>query len=95
MGAKSYQHYRQSVTMDKEISKLRAVFKQQKDTRRSNSQDSLADTGRSGYAMFALKHRSLLSFETQTGAERANLETVIGLPKLPSDTQLWAVFRSY
>lgn len=91
MGAKSYQYYRQSVSMDEEISKLRFTFEQLKDTRRSNSHYTLADICMSGYAMFALKHRSMLSFETQTEAERTNLKTVFGIEKLPSDTQLRTV----
>ena len=88
---KKYQRHREKVTADSQISELRTVFEQVKDSRRSNIQYSLPDICMSGYALFALKHDSLLSFETQTKAEKHNLETVFGLKQLPSDTQLRAV----
>ena len=91
MSGKSKKQYRAEISMDSEISKIRLVFDQVEDKRSSNVSHQLSDILMSGYAMFSLKSPSLLSFETQTEIEKANLKTVYGIPKMCSDVQLRAV----
>lgn len=83
-----YQSFRDTISMDSQIRQLRTLFEEVEDMRASNSQHSLADLLMSGYAMFALKHPSLLSFEQQNQVERQNLENVYGIHTLCSDAQL-------
>lgn len=80
--------YGDGLTLDKEILSLRHEFEQVKDKRASNVSHKLPDLLMCGFAIFALKHPSLLSFEKMTTAEKANLESVFGIKKIPSDTQL-------
>lgn len=74
--------------MDSQIQELRILFEKVEDVRASNSQHSLPDLLMSGYAMFSLKHPSLLSFEQQNQVERENLRHVYGIASLSSDAQL-------
>jgi len=85
---KTYQSFRDELSMDGEIGKLRQLFEVQLDQRASNIQHSLPDILMSGYAMFALKHPSLLSFEQQNQVEQQNLKGVYGIESLCSDAQL-------
>ena len=81
-------NYRSGVNLDTEIQSLRLEFEKITDTRAKNVSHKLSDLLMSGFAMFALKHPSLLSFESMTMEEKANLETVFGIQNVPSDTQL-------
>lgn len=74
--------------MDGEIASLRRLFQTVKDKRASNASHKLEDILMSGYAMFALKYPSILSFEQQSVMDRANLKSVYGVEQLCSDTQL-------
>jgi|GEM_PF-1685418 len=74
--------------MDGEIASLRRLFQTVKDKRASNASHKLDDILMSGYAMFASKYPSILSFEQQSVMDRANLKSVYGVEQLCSDTQL-------
>ena len=91
MSAKSKKQYRAEVTMDSEIKSLQTIFEQVKDKRAKNTSHKLSNILMSGYAMFALKHASLLSFEKQNQVESANLKTVFGIERVCSDVQLRSV----
>ena len=84
----SYQEIRNGIRMDSEISKLRCLFEEIEDKRASNCSHKLEDILMSGFAMFLLKHPSLLSFEEQNEVEKVNIKNVFGIPKLCSDAQL-------
>ena len=61
------------------------------DTRRPDRVDySLHDTLLSGFAMLFFQHPSLLEFQRkmQQRRGRCNLETLFGVTKVPSDTQM-------
>lgn len=88
MSAKIYQRQRNRITMDGEIASLRKLFQTVKDKRASNASHKLDDTLMIGYAIFALKYPSVLSFEQQSIMDRANLKSVYGIDKICSDTQL-------
>ncbi|MFK7950007.1 MAG: hypothetical protein AB8G11_20625, partial [Saprospiraceae bacterium] len=83
-----YQSVRSRISMDVEISKLVALFGEVKDKRARNSSHKLKDILMSGYAMFSLKHPSLLSFEKQNKVEKANLKQVFGIQKMSTDAQM-------
>lgn len=76
-----------SVSMDVEIKKLQVLFSGVPDSRASNSCHRLEDVLMGGYAMFSLKHPSLLSFEKQNQVERNNLQKVYGIENICSDAQ--------
>lgn len=84
----SYQEIRNRISMDCEISKLRCLFEGVEDKRASNCSHKLEDILMSGFAMFLLKHPSLLSFEEQNEVEKENLKNVFGISKTCSDAQL-------
>jgi hypothetical protein len=79
---------KETTNMDKEISKLKELFLGVEDTRAKNSSHKLSDILMSGFAMFNLKHSSLLSFEQQNEVEKANLKEIFGIEKICSDAQL-------
>lgn len=58
------------------------------DHRAPNTVHDLSDVLMSGYAIFSLKHPSLLSFETQMKAEKDNLKSLFGIKTLCSDAQM-------
>jgi Transposase DDE domain len=91
MGKKSKQSHRPSISMDSEIESLRTIFEQVVDNRSKNASHKLSDILMSGFAMFSLKYKSLLSFEHQTAIEKANLQTIYGIEKVCSDVQLRSV----
>jgi len=63
-------------------------FKTVEDKRRSNSSYQLADSLKSGFAMFSLKCPSLLSFKEQSKNEKLNLKSIYKIKKIPSDTAM-------
>jgi hypothetical protein len=89
------------LSLDKLVADIRTKFDKIADYRGSNSQYALSDVLLSGLAMFSLKQSSLLEFETQTTAARANLEKVFKIRKLISDSGFrkvldgldWSVFK--
>ena len=88
---KNKTQYRAEITMDSEIKSLRTIFEQVEDKRSKNASHKMSDILMSGFAMFSLKYPSLLSFNAQNQIESANLQTVYGLEKVCSDTQLRTV----
>ena len=94
MGSIGYMKHRFDITMDKELSALRAVFDSVEDRRAKNSSYSLPDILMSGFAMFNLKYASLLEFEQQSRTERMNLKNIYGIDKICSDVQLRRVLNT-
>ncbi len=74
--------------VDALIGYLRDKFSVFPDTRASNASISMVDALMSGYAMFALKDPSLLEFNNERSSRSANLETVYGIKKSPSDSRM-------
>ena len=67
---------------------MRDFFSTVIDQRSSNRSISLADALMSGFAMFSLKEKSLLSFEHNIEQYGPNLKTVYGIKRIPTDTHL-------
>ncbi|MFK7947863.1 MAG: transposase, partial [Saprospiraceae bacterium] len=88
---RKYQSARSKISMDNEIEKLQKLFESIKDKRAANSRHKLCDILMSGYAMFSLKYPSLLNFEEQNKNERLNLQSIFGVSKQCSDTNLRTV----
>lgn len=88
---RSYEKVRSRISMDGEISKLRQLFDSVKDNRGKNRRHKLSDILMSGYAMFSLKYPSLLNFEEQNKNEQLNLQSIFGISKPCSDTNLRTV----
>lgn len=88
MRAKSKEQYRKAINLDAEIVKLRKTFEGVKDKRAKNTSHKLSDILMSGFAMFSLKHPSLHDFEQQNYIEKKNLQSIYGIEKMCSDTQL-------
>lgn len=91
MGARSYQSYRNAITMDSELSDLHSLFSSVEDYRSNNLSISLTDMLMSGFAIFSLKSPSLLNFERQSKTSKKNLSNIYGINSFPSDTQLRSV----
>jgi hypothetical protein len=53
---------RNPISMNREISELRTLFDTVEDKRAKNTSHKLSDIFMSGFAMFSLKHGSLLEF---------------------------------
>ena len=70
------------------IAAMRDFFLTVIDQRSSNRSISLADALMCGFAMFSLKEKSLLSFEDNIEQYSPNLQTVYGIDKIPTDTNL-------
>ena len=70
------------------IAAMRDFFLTVTDQRSSNRSISLADALMCGFAMFSLKEKSLLSFEDNIEQYSPNLQTVYGIDKIPTDTNL-------
>lgn len=88
MSKKEYQTNRAAISMDKEIAALGHQFALVKDSRASNTVYPLKDILMSGFAMFSLKHCSLLDFEQQSLPEKQNLRNVFGIENVCSDVQM-------
>jgi hypothetical protein len=91
MNSKVTTAYREGINLDKEVLSLRQLFEEVKDKRASNVSHKLPDLLMCGFAMFSLKHPSMLDFEKMSVPEKENLDTVFGIKKIPSDTQLRSV----
>jgi hypothetical protein len=83
---KNKQQLQSEVTLDKLVADIRIKFEQIADPRRGNTRYSLPDVLMSGLAMFSLKQSSLLEFDTQTTAARANLQSVFKIEQVISDS---------
>ena len=86
---------RNQISMDREISELRTLFDTVEDKRAKNASHKLSDIFMSGFAMFSLKHGSLLDFNQQTVYEKSNVKTVYGIGSLCSDDQLRHVLDAH
>ena len=58
------------------------------DKREDNKSIGLPDILMSAYAMFSLKHPSLLSFRNKYSKDKQNLESVFQISKVPSDNEM-------
>ena len=67
---------------------LRNNFALIDDKREDNKSIELPDILMSAYAMFSLKHLSLLSFRKIYSMDKRNLESVFQISKVPSDNQM-------
>lgn len=85
---KKYESLRESLSMDEMVGKLRKEFQKIPDHRAGNASYQLDDVLMSGFAMFSLKHPSLLDFEQQSVCERKNLQSVFGVRQLCTDAQM-------
>lgn len=88
MSKKSHAVNRNAISLDSEIKYLSDIFSKVEDKRRSNASHKLADILMSGFAMFSLKSKSLLSFTELTSVEKNNLKTVYGIDRVCSDSNL-------
>jgi hypothetical protein len=70
------------------LGEIQQVFGSVPDHRRSNASISMCDILSSAFAMFSLKSPSLLSFEKRSQAEEGNLQSLYGIGKICSDTQM-------
>jgi Transposase DDE domain len=86
---------RNQISMDREITELRTLFETIEDKRAKNASHKLSDIFMSGFAMFSLKHGSLLEFNQQTVFEKSNVKTVYGIDSLCSDDQLRHVLDTH
>ena len=85
---KSHAQLREETTYDALVNELRNDFNNIPDHRAPNVVHKLSDILMSGYAIFALKYPSLLSFEEQTEVQRSNLKQMFGIDKICSDAQM-------
>ncbi len=67
---------------------LKNNFAKIKDNRDDNKSIELSDILMSAYAMFSLKHPSLLSFRNKFSEDKKNLATVFKISKVPSDNEM-------
>src|SRR5215472_2670899 len=74
---KSYAQLQQSLTFDELMRTLDEQFRTIPDNRAGNDrQYQLPDVLKAAFAMFSLKHHSLLDFKTQSTAEENNLRNI-------------------
>jgi hypothetical protein len=76
-----------SLSADSLIALIRSDFERVPDRRAKNATISLADGLMSGFAVFSMKDPSLLTFEERRRTD-SNLESIYGIKKSPSDTQM-------
>lgn len=67
---------------------VRADFGKVEDHRGSNASIPLVDALMAGFAVFALKDKSLLAFDERRQSGDPNLHRVYGIENVPSDTQM-------
>ena len=79
---------RKKLTADAMFATIREDFKKIPDQRAANSQISLADALMSGFAVFQLKHPSLLTFDKFCNEKPENLHTIFGVTDIPCDSQM-------
>ena len=87
---KSYAQLQQSLTFDELMRTLDEQFRTIPDNRTGNAvQYQLPDVLKAAFAMFSLKHPSLLDFKTQSTAEENNLHNIYRIEgNIPSDNQM-------
>jgi hypothetical protein len=87
---KSYAQLQQSLTFDELMKTLDEQFRTIPDNRTGNAvQYQLPDVLKAAFAMFSLKHPSLLDFKTQSTAEENNLHNIYRIEgNIPSDNQM-------
>src|SRR5262249_9767074 len=87
---KSYAQLQQSLTFDEMMKTLGEQFRTIPDNRTGNAvQYQLPDVLKAAFAMFSLKHHSLLDFKTQSTAEENNLHNIYRIEgNIPSDNQM-------
>ncbi|MBO0800516.1 MAG: transposase [Blastocatellia bacterium] len=87
---KSYAQLQQSLTFDEMMKTLDEQFRTIPDNRIGNAvQYQLPDVLKAAFAMFSLKHPSLLDFKTQSTAEENNLHNIYRIEgNIPSDNQM-------
>lgn len=86
--ASSKQIVRKNLNLDAMMATTHNKFIGFPDTRTRKCQISQADALMSGYAIFALKDPSLLSFDRRRKDDESNLKRVFGLQNVPSDSQM-------
>jgi hypothetical protein len=79
---------RQHLSPDALYRLVRAEFNNVPDHRSDSAQISLGDALMAGYAVFALKAPSLLSFDDRRASDEANLKSLFGMKNVPCDTQM-------
>jgi Transposase DDE domain len=80
-----------SLTLEAMVDHLRTQFSAIADTRAEEQLHyTLPDTLMSGFALMFFQHPSLLQFQRamEKKRQRCNLQTIFGVPEIPSDTQL-------
>jgi hypothetical protein len=82
---------RKSLNGDALFGAIRDSFAKIPDHRPANSQILLRDALMSAFAMFSLKDPSLLAFEERRKQLEGNLESIYGIGRVPSDTQMRAI----
>ncbi len=87
---KSYAQLQQSLTFDEMMKTLDEQFRTIPDNRTGNAvQYQLPNVLKAAFAMFSLKHPSLLDFKTQSTAEENNLHNIYRIEgNIPSDNQM-------
>jgi hypothetical protein len=88
---KSKRTVRKKLTADAMFTTIREDFKKILDQRAANSQISLADALMSGFAVFQLKHPSLLAFDNFCNEKPENLHTIFGVTDIPCDSQMRSI----
>jgi len=79
---------RKHLNFDALITAMRDDFSKIPDNRASNASISLVDALTSGFAMFSLKHPSLLAFEDEWREDPTCLHGVYKVSDIPSDSQM-------
>jgi len=86
--APSKANIRKHLNLDAMMATTHNKFANITDHRKRDCKISLADALMSGYAMFALKDPSLLSFDNRRMNDENNLKRVFGIQNVASDSQL-------
>ena len=86
--APSKANIRKHLNLDAMMATTHNKFANIPDHRKRECKISLADALMSGYAMFALKDPSLLSFDNRRMNDESNLKRVFGIHNVASDSQL-------
>ena len=79
---------RKKLNADTMFNIIREDFQKIQDQRAGNSKISLADALMSGFAVFQLKHPSLLAFDKFCNEKPDNLHTIFGVTNIPCDSQM-------
>jgi len=79
---------RKKLNADAMFKIIRADFQKIPDQRAANSQISLDDALMSGFAVFQLKHTSLLAFDNFRNEKPENLHSIFGVTDIPCDSQM-------